>query len=70
MDAYAPDRENGLHNHEYIPKPKDTIEEENQVVTEPLICMVCDQVKAKHAEFRTCPVCYMLQKQEDFFVLT
>ena len=38
-------------------------------ISQPEICSICDQVRAKHKQFHTCMVCYTKRRQEDIFVM-
>ena len=63
FDAYAPESEDGLRNHEFNPKPKEIQEEKENDEESPALCMVCEQTESKHPKYKPCPVCYERTKQ-------
>ena len=76
LDAYAPDKENGLHQHKFltknekITKPQaEMTEEEKKEYDENNICKVCDKDSKKHVTFTICKICCEQYPLDEMFTL-
>ena len=76
LDAFAPDKENGLHQHKFMSKNDKTTkpvaemtEEEKKEYEANNICKVCDKESKKHVTYSVCKICCEMYPLEEMFTL-